>query len=93
MSKRFYQTRPPTILSVPDKFSWEAVGLPDPQTPIGARGIGEPPTAGAMAAVLCALADALGDDAFLRAPVMADTVLAALADGARLPVDGLAANV
>jgi len=93
VSKRFYQTRPPTILSLPDKFSWDAVGLPDPQTPIGARGIGEPPTAGAMAAVLCALADALGDDAFLRAPVMADTVLAALADGARLPVDGLAANV
>jgi len=93
VSKRFYQTRPPTILSLPDKFSWEALGLPDPQTPIGARGIGEPPTAGAMAAVLCALGDALGDDAFLRAPVMADTVLAALAPGAKLPVDGLAANV
>lgn len=93
VAKRFYQTRPPTILSVPETFTWGVVGLPDPQTPIGARGIGEPPTGGACAAVLCALADALGDDAFLRAPVMAETVLTALAPGARLPVDGLAANV
>lgn len=93
VAKRFYQTRPPTILSTPEKFSWGAVGLADPQTPVGARGIGEPPTGGACAAVLCALADALGDDAFVRAPVMADTVLDALAPGVRLPVDGLAANV
>ena len=93
VARRFYQTRPPTILSVPEKFTWGAVGLPDPQTPIGARGIGEPPTTGACAAVLCALADALGDDAFVRAPVMADVVLTALAPGARLPVGGLAANV
>ncbi len=93
VAKRFYQTRPPTILNVPEKFSWEAVGIPDPQTPIGARGISEPPTAGALAAVLCALAGALGDDAFNRAPVMVDTVLAALEPGAQLPVGGLAANV
>lgn len=93
VAKRFYQTRPPTILSVPEKFTWGAVGLPDPQTPVGARGIGEPPTGGACAAVLCALADALGEDAFMRAPVMADTILTALAPGARRPVGGLAANV
>ncbi|WP_029457355.1 xanthine dehydrogenase family protein molybdopterin-binding subunit [Solidesulfovibrio alcoholivorans] len=93
VSRRFYQTRPPTILSVPEKSSWGAVGIPDPQTPVGARGIGEPPTGAACAAVLCALADALGEDAFLRAPVMADAVLAAVTPGTRLPVDGLAANV
>ena len=93
VSRRFYQTRPPTILSAPEKSSWGAVGIPDPQTPVGARGIGEPPTGAACAAVLCALADALGEDAFLRAPVMADAVLAAVTPGARLPVDGLAANV
>ncbi|EFL52182.1 aldehyde oxidase and xanthine dehydrogenase molybdopterin binding [Solidesulfovibrio fructosivorans JJ]] len=92
VAKRFYQTRPPTILSAPEKFSWGAVGRPDPQTPVGARGIGEPPTGAACAAVLCALADALGEDAFVRAPIMADTVLAALAPGAELPVGGLAAN-
>ena len=60
VSKRFYQSRPPTILCFPENFSWGAVGLPDPETPIGARGIGEPPTGAACAAVLCALNDALG---------------------------------
>ena len=93
VSKRFYQTRPPTILSIPAKFSWGSVGILDPQTPVGARGIGEPPTGAGCAAVLCALADALGDEAFSRAPVMADTVLAVLEPGAKLPIGGLVANV
>jgi CO/xanthine dehydrogenase Mo-binding subunit len=93
VAKRFYQTRPPTILCFPEKFSWGAVGLPDPQTPIGARGIGEPPTGAACAAVLCALADALGDDKIARAPVMADAVLAAIEPGTWQPATGLAANV
>ncbi|MDR3044325.1 MAG: molybdopterin-dependent oxidoreductase [Desulfovibrio sp.] len=78
VAKRFHQTRPPTILSMPERFTWGAVGIPDPQTPVGARGIGEPPTGAACAAVLCALAHAMGDDAFIRAPVMADAVLAAM---------------
>ena len=60
---------------------------------IGARGIGEPPTAAACAAVLCALGDALGDDKIVRAPVMADTVLAAVTPGGWQPATGLAANV
>ena len=93
VAKRFYQTRPPTILNAPEKFSWGSVGIPDPQTPVGARGIGEPPTGAACAAVLCALADALGDDAFIRAPVMVDTILTVLEPGAKLPISGLMANV
>jgi CO/xanthine dehydrogenase Mo-binding subunit len=93
VAKRFYQTRPPTTLSLPEKFSWGAVGTPDPQTPIGARGIGEPPTTGACAAVLCALADALGDEAFIRAPVTADMVLAALEPETPGQPRGLSANV
>lgn len=93
VAKRFYQTRPPTMLSLPDNFSWGAVGLPDPQTPIGARGIGEPPTCGACAAVLCALADALGDDAFNRAPVMTDTILTATEPQSQGRRPGLSANV
>jgi CO/xanthine dehydrogenase Mo-binding subunit len=94
VAKRFYQTRPPTMLNLPRKFTWGAVGIPDPQTPIGARGIGEPPTAAACAAVLCALADALGDDAFNRAPVMADAVVAAFQTGEKLPLGGgLESNV
>ena len=93
VAKRFYQTRPPTMLHLPEKCSWGAVGIPDPQTPIGARGIGEPPTAGAVAAVLCALADALGDEAFIRAPVMAEAILAAFEPGVRGRPAGLTANV
>ncbi|MFP5222822.1 MAG: xanthine dehydrogenase family protein molybdopterin-binding subunit [Acidobacteriota bacterium] len=93
VATRFYQTRPPTLLDLPDKFTWGSLGIPDPQTPVGARGIGEPPTTAACAAVLCALADALGDEAFNRAPVMADTVITVLESGARSRASGLSANV
>ncbi|MCL1980325.1 MAG: xanthine dehydrogenase family protein molybdopterin-binding subunit [Proteobacteria bacterium] len=93
LSRRFYQSRPPTILCFPEQFSWGSVGIPDPQTPIGARGIGEPPTCAACAAVLCALNDALGDDKFQRAPIMADAVLAAIEPSIRQTTNGLAANV
>ena len=93
VATRFYQTRPPTLLDLPHVFTWGSVGIPDPQTPIGARGIGEPPTGAACAAVLCALADALGDDLFIRAPVMADTIITALTPGVRAYLGGLSANV
>ncbi|WP_310598596.1 xanthine dehydrogenase family protein molybdopterin-binding subunit [Desulfobulbus sp.] len=93
VSRRFYQSRPPTILCCPEHFTWGSVGIPDPQTPIGARGIGEPPTGAACAAVLCALNDALGDDTFLRAPVMVDAVLAAIEPAIRPAADNLSANV
>ncbi len=81
LAKRFYHTKPPTILEVPDRLRWDALGIPDPETPVGARGIGEPPVGGACAAVLNALADALGDDLFRYAPVTADIVLASLEAG------------
>jgi len=81
LAKRFYQNKPPTILDVPPKMAWEAVGLPDPETPVGARGIGEPPVAAGCCAILNALADALGDEIFRRAPVMTDVILAALEAG------------
>ncbi|MDX6403563.1 MAG: xanthine dehydrogenase molybdenum-binding subunit, partial [Blastocatellia bacterium] len=43
VSKRFYQNKPPTILDVPIDMQWGALDIPDPETPVGARGIGEPP--------------------------------------------------
>ena len=92
LAKRFYHTKPPTILDVPAKMEWDALGIPDPETPVGARGIGEPPTAGACPAVLNALADALGDDMFRRAPVTADVILASLEAGRPIQ-DGLASDV
>jgi CO/xanthine dehydrogenase Mo-binding subunit len=81
LAKRFYQNKPPTILDAPQKMAWDAVGIPDPETPVGARGIGEPPVAAGCCAVLNALADALGDEIFRRAPVMTDEILAALEAG------------
>ena len=81
VAKRFYQTKPPTILDVPDKMAWDSLGIPDPETPTGARGIGEPPVGAACCAVCNALADALGDDLYTRLPVTADVLLASLEAG------------
>jgi len=92
LAKRFHQTKPPTLLDLPVKMGWDALGIPDPETPIGARGIGEPPVGAACAVILNALSDALGDDLFRRAPVTADMILAALDEGGAIP-GGLEANV
>ena len=81
VSKRFYQNKPPTILDVPVGMQWTALDIPDPETPVGARGVGEPPVAGGCASVLNALSDALGDQIFQRAPVNADTILTSLEAG------------
>jgi xanthine dehydrogenase molybdenum-binding subunit len=81
VSKRFYQNRPPTILDVPVDMQWAALDIPDPETPVGARGIGEPPVGGGCASILNALSDALGDEIFKRAPVNADTILTSLEAG------------
>ena len=92
VSKRFHHTKPPTILDAPDKMNWGAVEIPDPETPIGARGIGEPPVGGGCAAILNALSDALGDEVFRRAPVTADVILASLEAG-RPVQDRLRSNI
>jgi xanthine dehydrogenase molybdenum-binding subunit len=81
VARRFYSNKPPTILDVPNDMQWEALDIPDPETPVGARGIGEPPVGGGCAAILNALADALGDEIFRRAPVNADTILTSLEAG------------
>jgi len=81
LANRFYENRPPTILDAPQTMQWDALNIPDPETPVGARGIGEPPVAAGACAVLNALSDALGDDAFRRAPVMLDGILMALEHG------------
>jgi xanthine dehydrogenase molybdenum-binding subunit len=81
LSSRFYHSKPPTILDVPLDMQWEALDIPDPETPVGARGMGEPPVGGGCAAILNALSDALGDDIFRRAPVTADTILTSFEAG------------
>jgi CO/xanthine dehydrogenase Mo-binding subunit len=81
VSKRFHHTKPPTIMDVPVDMQWEALDIPDPETPVGARGVGEPPVGGGCASILNALSDALGDEVFQRAPVNADTILTSLEAG------------
>jgi xanthine dehydrogenase molybdenum-binding subunit len=81
LAKRFYLNKPPTILDAPARMRWDALDIPDPATPVGARGIGEPPVAAGCCAVLNALSDALGDEVIRRAPVSADMILTSLEAG------------
>ncbi|MBI3264683.1 MAG: xanthine dehydrogenase family protein molybdopterin-binding subunit [Acidobacteria bacterium] len=92
LSKRFHHNKPPTILDAPQQMAWDALDIPDPETPVGARGIGEPPVAAGCCAVLNALADALGDEVFRRAPVTPDVIVAALDAGKPLQ-DPLTADI
>jgi CO/xanthine dehydrogenase Mo-binding subunit len=84
LATRFHHNKPLTILDVPTNLRAEALGIPDPETPTGARGVGEPPVGAGYGAVLNAIADAIGEDAFRRAPVTADMVLTALESGRRM---------
>ena len=74
-----YQARPPSYLDVPSEIQVAAVDKPDPQNPIGAKGIGEPLMGCAAAALLCAISDALGGHYFNRTPVKPDMIIAAVA--------------
>jgi CO/xanthine dehydrogenase Mo-binding subunit len=78
VAKRFYSNRPPSILDVPLEMTWDAVNLPDPETPVGVKGVGEPPVGAGMAAVLSAITDAVGDDLFRRMPITLDIILSEL---------------
>ena len=92
LAKRFHHNKPPTILDAPTHMAWAAVELPDPETPVGARGIGEPPVAAGCCAVLNAISAALGDEVFRRAPVNLDGILMALEAGKPMMLP-LTANV
>ena len=84
LARRFHYNKPLTILDVPTNLQTAALDLPDPETPVGARGVGEPPVGAGYGAVLNAIADAIGVDAFRRAPVTADIVLMSLEHGRRM---------
>jgi xanthine dehydrogenase molybdenum-binding subunit len=92
LAKRFHHLKPPSILDAPEKMEWAALDIPDPETPIGARGIGEPPVGAGCMAIINALSDALGDEVFRRAPVTADMILASLEAG-RPATEGLTAHI
>jgi CO/xanthine dehydrogenase Mo-binding subunit len=63
----------PTALDMPP-VSTELVEEPDPDAPYGAKGVGEPPTVVATAAVVAALRDATGRE-LNRAPVRPDAIV------------------
>jgi xanthine dehydrogenase molybdenum-binding subunit len=79
-AKQFYTARPPGILDVPLEMKWGAVNKPDPQTPVGAKGIGEPPVGAGSAAVASAISDALSGQCLCRTPLTTEVILAALED-------------
>jgi hypothetical protein len=61
-----------------------AVGIPDPQTPIGAKGIGEP--------AICAVNAAIGNDFLRRTPATPSMIVASLDAGKRVD-EGLVTHV
>jgi CO/xanthine dehydrogenase Mo-binding subunit len=81
LAKRFYHNKPPSILDAPQSMQYAALDIPDPETPVGARGVGEAPVGAGCAAVMNALIDALGEEVFRRAPITADNILTALEQG------------
>jgi CO/xanthine dehydrogenase Mo-binding subunit len=83
LAKRFHHNKPLTILDIPATMPTEVLGLADPETPTGARGVGEPPVGAGYGSVMNAIADAVGEEAFRRAPVTADLVLTFIERGAR----------
>jgi xanthine dehydrogenase molybdenum-binding subunit len=92
LARRFYQNKPPTILDAPQNFNAEAVGLPDPETPTGVRGVGEPPVGAAYGAIMNAIADAIGDEAFRKSPVSPDILVAAIEAGGQRQHEALTAH-
>ena len=76
LARRFHHNKPPTILDMPQQVHRRrGRHLPDPETPVGARGVGEPPVGAGYGAVMNAIADALGDEIFRRSPVTPDMIL------------------
>jgi CO/xanthine dehydrogenase Mo-binding subunit len=76
----FYQARPASYLDVPPQMQADWVDKPEPLSPLGTKGIGEPPLGSAATAMLCAISDALKGHVFNRTPVKADMILNHLAN-------------
>jgi xanthine dehydrogenase molybdenum-binding subunit len=74
----FYQAKPPSYLDVPPTMEWRAVDIADPDSPMGTRGMGEPPMGCAASALVSAISDALGGHYFNRTPIVTDMIVNAL---------------
>jgi CO/xanthine dehydrogenase Mo-binding subunit len=78
-----YQAKPASYLDVPSVMRTGAVDQPDPQSPLGTKGIGEPVMGAGAGALLCAISDALGGHYFNRVPVTPDQIVNAAAGRAQ----------
>jgi CO/xanthine dehydrogenase Mo-binding subunit len=83
IGKRMYQNKPPTMLDIPLDAHAEGLNIPDPGNPVvGAKGIGEPGIGVGASSVLCALANAIGnDDILMRTPVQSEQIMTSLQQG------------
>ena len=88
-----HQTKPMTILDMPvDGMHGEALGIPTQRRRSAPRASANRRSGAAYAAVMNAIADAVGVDVFRRAPVTPDIVLMSLEAGKRMH-DPLTAHV
>ena len=71
----YYQAKPPTYVDIAQRMRVTAIDKPDPSSPLGTKGIGEPLLGCAGAALLCAFSEALGGHVFNRVPVMPDMIV------------------
>lgn len=74
-STNYWQSKVPTYLDVPAQMQTGWVEFPDPQNPVGARGVGEPAMGSVSAALTCAISDALDGHLFNTAPITADMII------------------
>jgi CO/xanthine dehydrogenase Mo-binding subunit len=93
LARRFHHNKPPTILDIPANVKIAATNIPDPETPVGARGIGEPPVGAGCGAVAAALVNALGDEAFRRMPITPDLLLTSIDNDNKWQHDALVAHI
>jgi hypothetical protein len=59
-ARGLYQAKLKSYLDIPAEIAWDAVGQPNGQNPIGAKGIGEPIEGAASSALICAISDVQG---------------------------------
>ncbi len=78
LARRFHHNKPPSIMDIPATVKIDATDIPDPETPVGARGIGEPPVGAGCGAVAAALINALGDEAIRRYPMTPDLLMTSI---------------
>ncbi|MEX2129853.1 MAG: molybdopterin cofactor-binding domain-containing protein, partial [Pseudohongiellaceae bacterium] len=90
-STGYWQSKIPTIMDVASETKVGWVDLPDPENPVGARGVGEPAQGSVAAAFASALYDATSGHMFNAAPVTADMIINHFA-GTSESAKGLAQN-